>query len=473
MAWYENQTGESGSDSDGFGAEQLIAEQNNVTSVAAANLDGDSDKDIVVAYGFSEVVWYENQIGEGGDADGFSSEKVIASGFSNLLSVHVADIDGDDNMDVLAGYGGGQNPGTVAWYENTDGNGSFSSENVITNSLGGQIQEVTTSTLDGDMDPDVLAAAQGGTIAWYENMLGESGASSNFSDQNVITSSVNVPEDVHAADVDGDSHVDVLSASGSDDEVAWYSNTGGGTFSSPNVIFSGNSDAIQGVVSVFAADINQDNQMDVLSAATGREEVAWYENTSGVLPVEMAGIDAQVDGDAVRLTWSTASETNNAGFHIQRKEQGTQKRESAWATVGRVEGSGTTSRVQRYQFTDENLPYEADAITYRLKQVDTDGSAHYTKTITVERGVTEVQLLGTYPNPAGQQATLRYALPERQDVEVRLYDVLGRQVRTVVQGTKEGRQEQTLDVSKLPSGVYVLRLQSDGQVRTQKLTVVQ
>ena len=84
-----------------------------------------------------------------------------------------------------------------------------------------------------------------------------------------------------------------------------------------------------------------------------------------------------------------------------------------------------------------------------------------------------VQLLGTYPNPAGQQATLRYALPERQDVEMRLYDVLGRQVRTVVQGTKEGRQEQTLDVSKLPSGVYVLRLQSDGQVRTQKLTVVQ
>ena len=84
-----------------------------------------------------------------------------------------------------------------------------------------------------------------------------------------------------------------------------------------------------------------------------------------------------------------------------------------------------------------------------------------------------VQLLGTYPNPVGQQATLRYALPERQDVEVRLYDVLGRQVRTVVRGTREGRQEQTLDVSGLPSGVYFLRLQSDGQVRTQKLTVVQ
>jgi hypothetical protein len=86
--------------------------------------------------------------------------------------------------------------------------------------------------------------------------------------------------------------------------------------------------------------------------------------------------------------------------------------------------------------------------------------------------VSEVQLLGTFPNPARQQATVRYALPDRQEVELQLYDVLGRQVRTVVSAPKAGRHERTMDVGRLPSGVYFLRLQSDGEIRTQKLTVV-
>jgi hypothetical protein len=206
------------------------------------------------------------------------------------------------------------------------------------------------------------------------------------------------------------------------------------------------------------------------------------------LPVEMAGFDARLDEEAVRLTWRTASEQNNAGFRVQRRVGGddrggseaveTDRRsvateKEAWQIVGRVEGAGTTTEAQSYRFTDGELPYEADALTYRLKQVDADGSAHYSKTVTVERDVDAVRLLGTYPNPASRRATVRYALPERQEVTVRLYDVLGRRVRTVVQGKQEGRQARQLDVSGLPSGVYFLRLRAEGTVKTQRLTVVQ
>ena len=148
------------------------------------------------------------------------------------------------------------------------------------------------------------------------------------------------------------------------------------------------------------------------------------------------------------------------------------KNEREWTTVGSVEGSGTTSRPQSYRFTNTDLPYEADALTYRLKQVDTDGTAHFSDDVIVERGVTDVQLLGTYPNPANRRATVRYALPDKQEVTLRLYDVLGRQVRTLVRKATEGPHEETLDVRTLSSGVYFLRLQSDGQVRTQKLTVM-
>lgn len=68
----------------------------------------------------------------------------------------------------------------------------------------------------------------------------------------------------------------------------------------------------------------------------------------------------------------------------------------------------------------------------------THGRARF---FTVERSVDEVELLGTYPHPVQSRATVRYALPERQDVAVRLYDVLGRQAGTVVCAEEEGRRE--------------------------------
>jgi len=192
------------------------------------------------------------------------------------------------------------------------------------------------------------------------------------------------------------------------------------------------------------------------------------------LPVEMAGLDATTRDDAVRLTWQTASETNNAEFRVQRRKgEGAKGRKDAWATVGSVEGSGTTSQAQSYRFTDDNLPYEADALTYRLAQVDTDGSVHHSKTISVERTVDVVTLRGTFPNPARSQVTVQYALPETRPVTLRLYDVLGRRVRTVARTEQEGRQEARLDVSGLTSGVYFLRLTAGETVRTKRLTVVQ
>jgi hypothetical protein len=196
--------------------------------------------------------------------------------------------------------------------------------------------------------------------------------------------------------------------------------------------------------------------------------------------VDLAGFDATADGDKIRLTWSTASETGNASFRVQRRVgETTSGGETAsggngtWEQIGQVEGSGTTTEATSYRFTDANLPYEADWLEYRLKQVDTDGSASYTDPVAVEQSVDELQLLGTYPNPARSQATVRYALPEKQEVTLRLYDMLGRQVRTIAEGRREGRQERQVDVSSLPSGRYFLRLQAGGQTRTQKLTVVQ
>jgi hypothetical protein len=130
-----------------------------------------------------------------------------------------------------------------------------------------------------------------------------------------------------------------------------------------------------------------------------------------------------------------------------------------------------------YRFTDEALPYAADALSYRLRQVDTDGTATLSDPVRIARdAVSELQLKETYPNPARTRITVRFAVPDdagaEGDVRLRLYDVLGRQVQSVRTGAEAGRHETQLSVQDLASGVYVLRLRASGNAQTRHLTVV-
>lgn len=134
-----------------------------------------------------------------------------------------------------------------------------------------------------------------------------------------------------------------------------------------------------------------------------------------------------------------------------------------------------TREPQTYRFADRDVPYAADSVSYRLEQVDTDGTKQRTDPVTIARsGPEQLELLGTAPNPARQQATVRYAVPEDMDAKVtlRLYDMVARQVRSMRAHAEAGRHEHPLDVSGLASGVYVLRLVAGGTSKTRKLTIV-
>lgn len=198
---------------------------------------------------------------------------------------------------------------------------------------------------------------------------------------------------------------------------------------------------------------------------------AFLSDASSPLPVELAAFDAEVTSDrSVRLQWQTTSETGNRGFRVQRSVSGT-----SWSPLGRVEGAGTTDAPQSYRFTDSSVPYAADSLLYRLAQVDGDGAVNVSDPVTVRFGNPNgLELLGSFPNPARSQATIRFAVPEQTTGEGRLglYDLLGRQVKTLPAAEASGRVEQTLDVSDLPSGTYLLRLSAGGQTRTQQVTIV-
>ena len=228
---------------------------------------------------------------------------------------------------------------------------------------------------------------------------------------------------------------------------------------------------VDGYVGGYTAPMAVDANGDVFVASRTLNNATDYiakVSDASPLPVELASFDATRRGSAVTLTWQTATETNNARFEVQRRADG-----GGWAQVGAVEGRGTTETAQAYRFTDPTPPFAADALTYRLRQVDLDGSTSYSAPVTVQQRVERVTLRAPFPNPASGAATVQFAVPERQRVTLRLYDVLGRRVQTLVDGARNGRQQVRLHTTDLSSGVYFLRLRAGGSVQTQRVTVVQ
>jgi hypothetical protein len=152
----------------------------------------------------------------------------ISTSAIEAWSVYSTDIDGDGHMDVLYA----SNDGKIAWYKNTDGAGTFGAEQTISTNVIVPFS-VYAMDLDGDGDMDVLSASfNDNKIAWYENTDG----AGTFGAQNVISTDANEATSVYSTDLDGDGDMDVLSSSFSDNKIAWYENDGTGNFGSQIVI---------------------------------------------------------------------------------------------------------------------------------------------------------------------------------------------------------------------------------------------
>jgi len=214
--------------------------------------------------------------------------------------------------------------------------------------------------------------------------------------------------------------------------------------------------------------VGNTREMDVSEVSGSSVDMGVYESSGDPLPVELVTFDATHQSEAAVLTWQTASERNNAGFDVQRRVSG------EWETLSFVEGTGTTSETQTYRFRDTDLPYETESVKYRLKQVDTDGTTSFSDTQTLKIGAPDKFVLhAPFPNPTKEQATLRYSLPRKTDVSIRIYDVLGRQVETIRRGTEDaGRKEIPISTSRLSPGTYFVRMQAGEKMKTKQLTVV-
>lgn len=198
--------------------------------------------------------------------------------------------------------------------------------------------------------------------------------------------------------------------------------------------------------------------------------------TQAPLPVELTSFSAIAKGKGVELAWKTATETQNAGFAIERREvrgsiSGTQNQ--SWSKIGFVEGKGTTNAPTSYSFVDASAK---GTVQYRLKQIDRDGKFSYSNIVEVTSvlSASEYVLSQNYPNPFNPTTQITFASKTSEQTSVKVFNLLGQEVATLFNGITEPNKLYTLnfDAKNLSGGVYFYALQSASRNEIKKMTLV-
>lgn len=182
------------------------------------------------------------------------------------------------------------------------------------------------------------------------------------------------------------------------------------------------------------------------------------------LPVELVSFTGVANGNKVTLEWSTATEIDNYGFEIERSLTQTLSEGedfNNWEKVGFVEGHGNSNSPKEYSFTD--IPQGGTKFQYRLKQIDKDGKYEYSSSVSIEiNAPNQYSLKQNYPNPFNPSTKIAYSIPNDGFVTLKVFDVLGREVASLVnENQKVGSYEVLLDGSLLVSGLYICKMSSD------------
>ncbi|MCP5062360.1 MAG: T9SS type A sorting domain-containing protein [Ignavibacteriae bacterium] len=188
----------------------------------------------------------------------------------------------------------------------------------------------------------------------------------------------------------------------------------------------------------------------------------------GALPVELTTFSALAIENIVHLNWETVTEVNNYGFKIERKPE-----TGNWSKLGFVAGHGNSNSIKKYSYIDNSISVSGK-YQYRLKQIDIDGQFEYLQSIEVEVGIpTEFEVKQNYPNPFNPTTTISFSIPEKENVKVVIYNMLGEVVKTLANKEYEaGNYKLEFDASNFSTGTYVYRVSAGKNVEVKKMILL-
>ena len=192
------------------------------------------------------------------------------------------------------------------------------------------------------------------------------------------------------------------------------------------------------------------------------------------LPVELVSFTVTVASNAATLTWKTATEVNNYGFDVERRLINSQSSTlNSWGKIGFVKGSGTSNSAHSYSYADASV--SSGTYAYRLKQIDNNGTYKYSSEAEVTVSVPKVFALNqNYPNPFNPTTTITFTLAQDGFTTLKVYNILGKEVATLANGEMKAGVANTVsfNASKLSSGVYFSKLESNGSIQIKKLVLM-
>ena len=254
-----------------FTSANIDASAAQVRGIHVADIDNDGDLDIVSAfYVDGTIAWYEND----GNSNPNYTKNIVSTNAPGANDIYVADMDGDGDLDIISGNVGDD---TISLFKN-DGaaDPSWTAANIANTANG--TNSIHVGDIDNDGDLDIVAGIYGQTyIAWYEN---DGAANPSWATNNIATSLDN-NNDVYLADIDKDGDLDIVSASGSYDTIAWYENDGA---ADPSWTAANITTSADGAEAVYVADIDSDGDLDIVSVESNIDTIAWYENDGNSNP---------------------------------------------------------------------------------------------------------------------------------------------------------------------------------------------
>jgi len=187
------------------------------------------------------------------------------------------------------------------------------------------------------------------------------------------------------------------------------------------------------------------------------------------LPVELTSFTASVRSNTVHLNWETATEVDNYGFEVERKDNST-----VWTKIGFVEGHYTSNSPKYYNYTDK--PTGSGKYSYRLKQIDNDGEFEYSPEVEVliDNLPNGYLLEQNYPNPFNPETSIKFVLKENTKATLKVYKINGELVATLFDGIAEAGRYYDIKFTgtNLASGLYLYTLDAGKYRQTRKMILL-